>query len=90
MAATQDSERMREAVDLARQGEGRTRPNPPVGAVLCHGNVAPVKEIVDPLSARGVVLFAGHQPVAAHRGQVFVEHWFARRFVVVEVVDRPT
>jgi hypothetical protein len=36
---------------------------PPVGGVLCHGNVAPVKEIVDPLSARGVILLADQQPI---------------------------
>ncbi len=36
---------------------------PPVGAVLCHGNVAPVKEIVDPLSARGVILLTDQQPI---------------------------
>lgn len=36
---------------------------PPVGAVLCHGNVAPVKEIVDPLSARGVILLTDGQPI---------------------------
>lgn len=36
---------------------------PPVGTVLCHGNVSPVKEIVDPLSARGVVLFPDDQPI---------------------------
>lgn len=32
---------------------------PPQGAALCFGFVAPVREIVDPLTARGVVLFPG-------------------------------
>lgn len=36
---------------------------PPLGAVLCHGNVAPASEIVDPLTARGVVLFAEDRPI---------------------------
>jgi hypothetical protein len=36
---------------------------PPLGSVLCHGSVAPVKEIVDPLSARGVVLLGAGDPI---------------------------
>jgi len=36
---------------------------PPLGAVLCHGNVTPAKKIVDPLSARGVILLADQQPI---------------------------
>ena len=36
---------------------------PPVGAVLCHGNVQPATEIVDPLTARGVVLWAADGPI---------------------------
>lgn len=32
-----DEQRMAEALSLARRGEGRTRPNPPVGAVLVRG-----------------------------------------------------
>ncbi len=32
-----DLEYMREALTLARRGEGRTRPNPPVGAVVVRG-----------------------------------------------------
>jgi diaminohydroxyphosphoribosylaminopyrimidine deaminase/5-amino-6-(5-phosphoribosylamino)uracil reductase len=32
--AAEDEARMRQALDLARRGEGRTRPNPPVGAVI--------------------------------------------------------
>ena len=36
---------------------------PPIGSVLCHGNVAPVKEIVDPLSARGIILTGSGMPI---------------------------
>jgi hypothetical protein len=36
---------------------------PPIGAVLCHGNVAPAREIVSPLTARGMILLAGDRPV---------------------------
>ncbi len=36
---------------------------PPLGAVLCHASVQPAKEIVDPLTARGIVLFAGGKPI---------------------------
>ncbi len=36
---------------------------PPIGAVLCHGNVQPATEIVDPLTARGVVLWAADGPI---------------------------
>ena len=36
---------------------------PPIGAVLCHGNVSPAKEIVDPLTARGIILFPEGQPI---------------------------
>jgi hypothetical protein len=36
---------------------------PPVGAILCHGNVDPAKEIVDPLTARGIVLWSGEKPI---------------------------
>jgi hypothetical protein len=36
---------------------------PPIGAPLCDGLVPPAKEIVDPLSARGVVLLGEGQPV---------------------------
>lgn len=35
---TEDSVRMREALLLAAKGVGTTSPNPPVGAVLYHGN----------------------------------------------------
>lgn len=33
---------------------------PPLGSPLCHGAVPPARRIADPLSARGVVLVAGH------------------------------
>jgi hypothetical protein len=36
---------------------------PPIGAPLCDGLVPPAKEIVDPLSARGVVLLAEGKPI---------------------------
>lgn len=36
---------------------------PPIGSVLCHGNVSPAKEIVDPLSARGIVLLGTGKPI---------------------------
>jgi hypothetical protein len=36
---------------------------PPLGVPLCHGNVMPAKEIVDPLSARGIILFAAGGPI---------------------------
>ena len=36
---------------------------PPIGSVLCHGNIAPVKEIVDPLSARGIILTGTGAPI---------------------------
>jgi len=34
---------------------------PPLGSPLCHGNVSNVLTIVDPLTARGVVLLAAEQ-----------------------------
>ena len=36
---------------------------PPVGSVLCHGNVPPAEKIVDPLTARGIILLANEQPI---------------------------
>ncbi len=36
---------------------------PPLGVPLCHGNVMPAKRIVDPLSARGIILFATGGPI---------------------------
>jgi len=36
---------------------------PPLGAPLCHGNVTPAKKILDPLSARGIILFAKDGPI---------------------------
>ena len=36
---------------------------PPIGSPLCDGAVPPAKEIVDPLSARGVVLFSDEAPI---------------------------
>ncbi len=36
---------------------------PPLGSPLCDGAVPPVKEIVDPLSARGIVLLGSGRPI---------------------------
>ncbi|MGI6418626.1 MAG: hypothetical protein ACOX1P_23505 [Thermoguttaceae bacterium] len=36
---------------------------PPLGSPLCHGSVAPAKEIVDRLSARGIVLIGSGEPI---------------------------
>jgi hypothetical protein len=36
---------------------------PPLGTPLCDGLVPPAKEIVDPLSARGIILFTNEQPI---------------------------
>src|SRR5437016_808071 len=36
---------------------------PPLGTPLCDGLVQPAKEIVDPLSARGIVLLGDSQPI---------------------------
>jgi hypothetical protein len=36
---------------------------PPIGSPLCDGLVMPAKEIVDPLSARGIILFTEGRPI---------------------------
>ena len=36
---------------------------PPLGSPLCHGNVRPAKEIVDRLSARGIILLTDKKPI---------------------------
>lgn len=36
---------------------------PPLSSALCYGNVKAVEEVVDPLTARGVVLFGAGDPV---------------------------
>ncbi len=36
---------------------------PPVGAPLCDGLVEPAREVIDPLSARGIVLLGAGQPI---------------------------
>ena len=36
---------------------------PPIGSALCNGAVKPAKEIVTPLTARGVVLLGAGQPI---------------------------
>lgn len=41
----------------------QTDATPPLGSPLCDGAVPPAKEIVDPLSARGIVLLGSGQPI---------------------------
>jgi hypothetical protein len=36
---------------------------PPLGSPLCNGNVKPAKEIITPLTARGVVLLGAGEPI---------------------------
>jgi hypothetical protein len=36
---------------------------PPIGSPLCNAAVSPVKEILDPLSARGIVLLGSGRPI---------------------------
>lgn len=36
---------------------------PPLGTPLCDGLVVPAKEIVDPLTARGIILLGGERPI---------------------------
>ncbi len=36
---------------------------PPIGTPLCDGLVPPAKEIVDPLLARGIILFTNEKPI---------------------------
>lgn len=36
---------------------------PPIGTPLCDGLVQPAKKIVDPLSARGIILFTNEKPI---------------------------
>ena len=36
---------------------------PPIGTPLCDGLVIPAKEIVDPLTARGLVIFSEGKPI---------------------------
>jgi hypothetical protein len=36
---------------------------PPIGAPLCGGAVKPVKEIIDPLSARGIIILSDQKPI---------------------------
>src|SRR5262245_48051373 len=55
---------------VARAGEAPLRVatfqvdiTPPLGTPLCDALVPPAREIVDPLSARGVVLLTGQKPI---------------------------
>jgi hypothetical protein len=36
---------------------------PPLGSPLCYGNVKPAVEVVDPLTARGIVLLGAGEPI---------------------------
>ncbi len=36
---------------------------PPLGSPLCYGHIAPVKKIVDPLSARGIIILGAEKPI---------------------------
>lgn len=36
---------------------------PPLGSPLCHGNVRPAERVVDPLSARGIILLGEGPPI---------------------------
>ncbi len=36
---------------------------PPIGSPLCYGHVSPAKEIVDPLSARGIIFLNAGKPI---------------------------
>ncbi len=36
---------------------------PPIGSVLCLGFVLPAKEIIDPLTARGIILLGAGEPI---------------------------
>lgn len=46
-----------------RVGTFQTDATPPIGSPLCYGLVKPVKEIVTPLTARGLVLFGAGDPI---------------------------
>jgi len=37
--------------------------SPPLGSLLCHGNVQPAREIVTPLLARGIVILGAGDPL---------------------------
>ncbi len=37
--------------------------SPPIGSPLCYGHIAPAKKIVDPLSARGVIILGAEKPI---------------------------
>jgi hypothetical protein len=52
---------------------------PPLGSLLCcEGGVKPAEEIVDPLTARGIILLGGAKPVvliAVDRTGIATEGW---------------
>src|SRR4051812_1969518 len=41
----------------------RAEATPPIGSPLCSGNVKPVREIVTPLMATGLVLLGAGEPI---------------------------
>ncbi len=51
------------AAEPLRVGAFQVDVTPPLDAPLCDGLVPPAKEIVDPLSARGVVILSNGQPI---------------------------
>ncbi|HEV7224275.1 MAG TPA: hypothetical protein VGN42_16320, partial [Pirellulales bacterium] len=52
-----------QAAEPLKVGAFQVDVTPPLGAPLCDGLVPPAKEIVDPLSARGVVILSAEQPI---------------------------
>ncbi|WP_298867297.1 hypothetical protein [uncultured Gimesia sp.] len=60
---------------MASQAAGTTKANPlhiatfecditpPIGSPLCYGHIAPAKKIVDPLSARGIIILGAKKPI---------------------------
>lgn len=52
-----------EAAEPLKVGAFQVDVTPPLGAPLCDALVTPAKEIVDPLSARGVVILSDEQPI---------------------------
>lgn len=55
---------------------------PPLESPLCHGNVMPVKQVVTPLLARGVVILGAGSPI------VLAEHRLGGRFSTAPLDQR--
>jgi len=60
LAATVDAQALAAPLEIATFEADVT---PPLGVPLCHGNVRPAQRIVDPLFARGIILFGQGQPI---------------------------